>query len=60
MSNPETAAEAWVISVCLEENADGVTADEWMDAIEAAIFARDPGFSGTVSMRKEAVDVIKP
>lgn len=42
----------WTVYIDLGE-VDGVAADEWMDAITEAIFARDPGFSGVIGMQKD-------
>lgn len=49
---PNTADHEWIVYVNLGD-VDGVIADEWMDAITEAVFARDPSFSGVVGMRKE-------
>lgn len=44
----------WVVSVRLGD-VDGMTADEWMEAIMEFVYTR--GFSGAVVMRKEPVNI---
>lgn len=54
-SQSRAISHDWVVSVRLGD-VDGITADEWMDAIMEFVYTRDTGFSGVVVMQKEAVD----